>query len=156
LRLEIGEGVSQQTQFFEFTPSRGRGNGESLARESHLYRKGDIVLADRGYCTAKGMLAILQAQADYIIRTRMSTMPLAEDGLSAKEANERDDYLWSEFKMVYQMLFTKLNVVAYLEKKLQKQIIENLKKNAQREKRRKRKTSIAKTQWDILKNKIAG
>lgn len=85
------------------------------------------------------MLAILQAQADYIIRTRMSTMPLAEDGLSAKEANERDDYLWSEFKMVYQMLFTKLNVVAYLEKKLQKQIIENLKKKRSERKTAKKK-----------------
>jgi len=76
-RLEISDTISCQTEFFEFTADKGKGTGESLARANCHYRCGDIVLADRGYCTGKGLVAVLMAEADFIVRARMSTMMLA-------------------------------------------------------------------------------
>jgi len=76
-RLEISDTISCQTEFFEFTADKGKGTGESLARATCHYRPGDIVLADRGYCTAKGIAAVLLAKANFIVRACMSTVALA-------------------------------------------------------------------------------
>ncbi len=42
--------------------------GESLCR--HDLRKGDIAIADRGYCSIKGMEYVREQEADFIIRFR--------------------------------------------------------------------------------------
>lgn len=77
LRLEISDSISGRTEFAEFTSDIGKGNGESLARPNCHYRRGDIVLADRGYCKCRGLWAVLCAGADFIVRAHMSTIALA-------------------------------------------------------------------------------
>ncbi len=49
---------------FELTDCHG---GESLKR--HHFGPGDIVLADRGYAQARGLLHILEQKADFVVRT---------------------------------------------------------------------------------------
>ena len=77
-RITISDrGASARTSFFEFTPMRGKGNGESLARESCRFREGDIVLGDRGYATARGIKSVLDSNADFILRIGLISLKLS-------------------------------------------------------------------------------
>ena len=56
------------------TPTRGEGVGETLRRApAHA---GDLVLADRGYCTPVGVEALARQGAGVIVRLNTSSLPL--------------------------------------------------------------------------------
>lgn len=77
-RLTISDwGASAKTDFFEFTQVSGEGNGESLAREGCRFRKGDIILGDRAYATGRGIKAVLDAGADFILRIGLASLTLS-------------------------------------------------------------------------------
>lgn len=52
--------------FFELTPSKGAGTGESLSRYS--VSRGDHLIGDRGFCNARAIHEIVKAGADVTIR----------------------------------------------------------------------------------------
>lgn len=59
---------------FELTDRHG---GEALVR--HAVAPGEIVLADRGYAHAKGLLHVLERGADFIVRTGWSSLAFRDD-----------------------------------------------------------------------------
>lgn len=59
---------------FELTDRHG---GEALGR--HAIGPGEIVLADRGYAHAKGLLHVLGCGADFIVRTGWNSLALRDD-----------------------------------------------------------------------------
>jgi Transposase DDE domain len=59
---------------FELTSTKGRGVGETLAR--FAASAGDLVLADRGFCTPTGVEALTRQGAATIVRLNTSTLPL--------------------------------------------------------------------------------
>lgn len=58
---------------FELTDRHG---GEALAR--HAIGSGEIVIADRGYAHAKGLLHVLSQGADFIVRTGWNSLALRD------------------------------------------------------------------------------
>lgn len=82
-----GKGASVNTDFFEFTPVRGKGNGESLAREGCRFREEDIVVADRAYTSARGIKSVLDAKADFILRIGLSALTLSRTADGKKRVN---------------------------------------------------------------------
>lgn len=52
--------------FFEITPCKGKGNGESLCR--YDAKEGEHLVADRGYSTAQGVYSIVSQGADVTVR----------------------------------------------------------------------------------------
>jgi hypothetical protein len=60
---------------YEVTDARG---GEQLGRFS--FRKGEIVLADRGYSHRAGATAVLAAGADFVLRWHAALFPLLRGG----------------------------------------------------------------------------
>jgi len=58
----------------EVTPTKGAGSGETLRRFPAA--AGDLILADRGFCTPAGIRAIHRQAADVIVRINTSTLPL--------------------------------------------------------------------------------
>jgi len=52
--------------FFELTPCKGSGTGETLSR--YPASKGDHLLGDRGFCNAKAIHQVVEAGADVTIR----------------------------------------------------------------------------------------
>jgi len=56
------------------TPTRGRGVGETLTRAPA--HSGDLVLADRGFCTPVGVEALTRQGAAVIVRLNTSSLPL--------------------------------------------------------------------------------
>lgn len=65
---------SLNCDFFELTPKKGKGNGEKLSRIP--VDKGDLVIADRGYCTAAGIRTMVDAGAEVIVRHVPKNLPL--------------------------------------------------------------------------------
>ncbi len=64
---------------FELTSTRGPGTGETLGRFSA--NPDDLVLADRGFCNAKGVATLQRQGAPVIVRLNTSTLPLlGQDG----------------------------------------------------------------------------
>lgn len=49
----------------EITDAKG---GETLNREAHCFKKGELVLGDRAYATARGVDAVLRAEANVVVR----------------------------------------------------------------------------------------
>jgi len=58
----------------EVTPTKGVGNGETLRRFPAT--AGDLILADRGFCTPAGIATIQRQSADVIVRINTGTLPL--------------------------------------------------------------------------------
>jgi hypothetical protein len=58
----------------EVTPVGGAGNGEILQR--FPARRGDLVLADRGFCKPAGIAALCQQGADLIVRVNTGSLAL--------------------------------------------------------------------------------
>jgi Transposase DDE domain len=58
----------------ELTPTQGRGVGETLTR--FAASPGDLVLADRGFCTPVGIEALSRSGAAMIVRLNTSSLPL--------------------------------------------------------------------------------
>lgn len=56
------------------TPTRGQGVGERLTRAAA--HAGDLVLADRGFCTPVGVQALARQGAAVIVRLNTSSLPL--------------------------------------------------------------------------------
>jgi hypothetical protein len=57
---------SLRCDYFKLTPIKGKGHGESL---SHIpVRKGDCLIADRGYSTANGLCQAVDRGAELIVR----------------------------------------------------------------------------------------
>ncbi len=58
----------------ELTSTRGQGTGEILHR--FPASQGDLILADRGFCTPVGIEALREQGADVIVRWKSSSLPL--------------------------------------------------------------------------------
>lgn len=54
----------------------GAAGGESYAR--FPMRPGDLILADRGYCHRRGLAAVRQAGADFLVRINWQNLPLED------------------------------------------------------------------------------
>lgn len=59
---------------FELTPTKGAGTGETLGR--FAASRGDLVLADRGFCTPGGVEALDRQGAVVMVRLNTSALPL--------------------------------------------------------------------------------
>lgn len=88
---------------FELTPTKGAGTGETLGR--FAASPGDLVLADRGFCTASGVEALDGQGAAVMVRLNTSALPLfsedgsrfalaAEIGKLQETGTERDWRVW--------------------------------------------------------------
>ncbi len=62
--------------FFKLTETKGRGTGESFFQYS--IKKGDYIIADRGYSTAAGIHHVVSKQAHVMVRVNTSALPLRE------------------------------------------------------------------------------
>lgn len=60
--------------YFALTATQGRNTAEHLGRLPAA--RGDIILADRGYCNAPGIAALCGQGADVIVRLNTSALPL--------------------------------------------------------------------------------
>jgi hypothetical protein len=60
--------------YFALTATRGRQTAEHLGRFPVL--RGDVILADRGYCNAPGVAAVTRQSADLIVRLNTASLPL--------------------------------------------------------------------------------
>jgi len=58
--------------FFKLTPTKGRGSGESFFQYS--IKKGDYIIADRGYSTASGIHHIVSKKAHVLVRVNTRTL----------------------------------------------------------------------------------
>jgi len=71
-RVHLGFELTGRTiDHIEVTDAKG---GETFRR--FAFRPGDLVLADRGYAHRHGLLRVLQAGADFVIRVPWSNLPL--------------------------------------------------------------------------------
>lgn len=62
---------------FILTPAHGAGNGDRLGR--FHFQKGDLILADAGYCKPQGVTAVTQKGAELCVRFHAGTLPLFDD-----------------------------------------------------------------------------
>ena len=67
---------SLQCDYFKITPSKGTGSGESFFQYS--IKKGDYIIADRGYSTAPGIHHVASKGAKVMVRVNTSSLPLAD------------------------------------------------------------------------------
>lgn len=83
--------------------------GETLCR--HDLRNGDIAIADRGYCSIKGMEYVREQEADFIIRFRSKGFKIYDD--QGKELNilercqelgpEQSMSIWANYKVKHEL-----------------------------------------------------
>lgn len=59
---------------FELTPNHGHGSAERFGH--FVFRPGELVLADAGYCHAVGIAAVVEQQADVCVRLNPHALPL--------------------------------------------------------------------------------
>jgi hypothetical protein len=59
---------------FELTPTRGQGSAERFGH--FVFRPGELVLADAGYCHPAGIGAVIEQQADVCVRLNPHALPL--------------------------------------------------------------------------------
>ena len=69
---------SLECDYFEITPARESGGGETLTRVP--VRAGDCLLADRGFCRTAGVLAVIGRGGDVMVRLNTGNLPLYEQG----------------------------------------------------------------------------
>jgi hypothetical protein len=60
--------------FFKLTSTKGKGTGESFFQYS--IKKGDYIIADRGYSTASGIHHVVSKKACVIVRVNTQSLPL--------------------------------------------------------------------------------
>ncbi len=60
--------------FFKVTPTKGKGSGESFFQYS--IRKGDYIIADRGYSTASGIHHAVSKKAYVMVRVNTQSLPI--------------------------------------------------------------------------------
>lgn len=60
--------------YFRITPSKGAGSGESFFQ--FAIRKGDYLIADRGYCTSAGIGHVVGKKAHVLVRVNTCTLTL--------------------------------------------------------------------------------
>jgi len=73
-RVHLGFDLSSlQVDQIEVTDAKG---GESYSRLE--MRKGDLILADRGYCHRRGLASVRQAGADFLVRINWQNLPLQD------------------------------------------------------------------------------
>src|SRR4029079_13347623 len=73
-RIHVGFDLgTQQMDHIEITGPEG---GETLAR--HPFSPGDLVLADRGYAHRRGLDAVVEAKADFLVRINWQNLPLED------------------------------------------------------------------------------
>jgi hypothetical protein len=68
---------SLRCDHFELTAAQGTGTGESLSRVP--VQEGDLVLADRGYCKAGGIIEVSRQGAAVIVRLHTSSLRLWDE-----------------------------------------------------------------------------
>jgi len=59
---------------FHLTPVRGKGNGEHL--QQFCFHPGELILADAGYCHARGIQAVVDSHADLCLRLNPASLVL--------------------------------------------------------------------------------
>jgi len=79
---------SLQCDFFELTPGKGSGSGESLTRLGVL--PGHHIIADRGFSNAKGLFHVTAAGADVTVRLAPTNVRLLD---SRKNSFGLDEHL---------------------------------------------------------------
>ena len=62
--------------FFKLTETKGQGTGESFFQFS--IKKGDYIIADRGYSTAAGIHHVVSKQAHVMVRVNTTSLPLLD------------------------------------------------------------------------------
>ena len=62
---------------FELTPAQGRSTGEKLGR--FKFQKGELILADAGYCNPPGIASVVNAGADVCVRLNRATLHLEDE-----------------------------------------------------------------------------
>jgi hypothetical protein len=62
--------------FFKLTATKGEGTGESFFQYS--IKKGDYIIADRGYSTASGIHHVVSKKAYVIVRVNTSSLPILD------------------------------------------------------------------------------
>ena len=62
--------------FFKLTETKGQGTGESFFQLS--VKKGDYIIADRGYSTAAGIHHVVSKHADVMVRVNTVSLPLLD------------------------------------------------------------------------------
>lgn len=67
---------SLNCDFFKITPSKGVGTGESFFQ--YPIKKGDFIIADRGYSTAPGIHHVVSKNAHVMVRVNTSSLPLLD------------------------------------------------------------------------------
>src|SRR4029078_13589907 len=73
-RIHVGFDLgTQQMDHIEITGPEG---GETLAR--HPFSPGDLVLGDRGYAHRRGLGAVVEAKADFLVRINWQNLPLED------------------------------------------------------------------------------
>jgi hypothetical protein len=60
--------------FFKLTPTKGEGTGESFFQ--YAIKKGDYIIADRGYSTASGIHHVASKKAHVMVRVNTQALPL--------------------------------------------------------------------------------
>jgi len=74
-RIHVGFDLrTQQIDHLEITGPQG---GETLAR--HGFCPGDLVVGDRGYAHRRGLWAVVEAKADFLVRINWLNLPLEDD-----------------------------------------------------------------------------
>lgn len=68
---------SLECDHFELTPVEGENSGERLGR--FPFRRGELVLADAGYCNPPGIAAVVRPGADVCVRLNRSALPLLDE-----------------------------------------------------------------------------
>ncbi len=62
--------------FFKLTPAKGVGTGETLVH--FPVREGDLLLADRAYSTARGLLHVTRAGGEVLVRVNTASLVLRQ------------------------------------------------------------------------------
>jgi len=70
-------GLSLSTLQIDQIEITGPEEGESFAR--HPFSPGDLVVADRGYAHRRGLAAVAEAQADFLVRIHGQNLPLEDE-----------------------------------------------------------------------------
>jgi len=74
-RIHVGFDLrTQQIDHLEITRPEG---GETLTR--HAFSPGDLVVGDRGYAHRRGLCAVKEAKADFLVRINWQNLPLEDD-----------------------------------------------------------------------------
>jgi hypothetical protein len=64
--------------YFDITPRKGNGNGETLKR--FPASSNDLLIGDRGYCTRAGIRSVKEQGGDVLIRWAPSNLPMKDLG----------------------------------------------------------------------------